>query len=378
MDNDNKATVNLWTIFLVLAILCLTIFILIYAKSILKPLVVAAIAALILLPIKQWYQKYLKYPAVSSFFSLITAMAPVTAIAIVVIKRVNVVLDNIPSIAELANNVIHEINKWIGKTAILESSDKINVEESIQQNSESIFAYLSDGISISSSVLLMILLTLISTFFFLWYSTAIKEFIIIQFSSSSRIKVHNTIYRLKSMLVKYVTGLMYVSLIMGVLNSLGLWALGVDYPFLWGFLAAMLAIVPYIGTAVGGLLPIMYVLGSGGEPLLALWIALFYLGLQQVEGNFITPKVVGDSIRVNPLMVIFSMLMGGLIWGVVGIIISLPLIGIIRILLDSFDATKPLGALISHDIHSRKHSIEEQYDHEVYRLQNIFKKRKQP
>ncbi|MEZ5022027.1 MAG: AI-2E family transporter [Chitinophagales bacterium] len=371
---NNSAINKLVTIFSILAIMCLMVIILNFTKNVFKPIVVAALGAVIMLPIKNWLQRFLKFPAIASFVSLIVVLVPVSAIAYVVARRVNVVVENIPSINKLIDNVISKINYWMGHSSIINGAQEIDLEDSIQKNSDSIFNFLSDGVTLSSSVLFMIILTLISTFFFLWYSSAIKEFILIQSSPNKRAQINGIIIQLQEMLTKYVYGLLLVSLIMGVLNSLGLWALGVEYPFLWGFLAALLCIVPYLGTTLGALLPIFYVIGSGGEFMLAVWIGLMYFGLQQLENNVITPKIVGDSIRINPLTVIIAMLIGGLVWGIIGIILSLPLVGILRIILDSYEPTKPIAVLISSDIHKDKYSLLDNYDHEVYRLKRMFKK----
>ena len=112
-------------------------------------------------------------------------------------------------------------------------------------------------------------------------------------------------------------------LILGVLNSFGLWLIGIDYPVFWGFLGAFLAIIPYIGTAIGGLLPFLYALATTST----LWQPMAVIGwfvlVQQIEGNLITPKVLGSSVKVNPFAAIFALFFGGYLWGIPGLILAI-------------------------------------------------------
>lgn len=362
-------------IFLILAIICIGVFILIYAKSVLKPMVAAALLSMLLLPIKKLYQRWFRYKSLASLLSIITVTVPFVVIGLIVTRQVNHVLNEIPPFNTIINNSIGQINIWIRQLGFTTSWETINLEQSLEDNTSSIVNFLGSSLSLTSSIIFMLLLTLICTFFFLWYSNAVKEFIVIQFKKSSRVKLFETISRLKSMLVQYVSGLLYVSLIMAVINSLGLWIIGIDYPILWGCLAAILIIIPYLGTFLGGLFPILYILGTTDKPIMALWVAIFYIAVQQVEGNFITPKIVGDSIRINPLVVILSMLVGGLIWGITGIIIAVPMVGMLRIILNSFDPLKPVAELLGNKLHLNKFSILEQYDEDKYRITSLSKQK---
>lgn len=362
----------LHVVFLTLASLCLLVIIMRFAQIVLKPLVVASLLTLILLPIKRFYERKLKYPSLAALLTVTTILIPITAACVFLVRQVNIMLADIPPIQELISQTMSKINQWLGSLPVPLESD-LSINETTDGGFSEIANYLSSGISISGNILFMILLSLIATFFFLWYTERFKEFVIIQFARENRHRVFETFNRMEEMLVKYLSGMMYVMLIMAVLNSFGLWLIGVKFPILWGCLAALLMVIPYFGTIVGSLLPIIYVLGSGGELLTALWIAIFFVVLQQIEGNVITPKIVGSSINVNPLVVIVAMLIGGLIWGLVGVILALPVSGMMRILLDSFNPLKPLAVLLSSDIHSMDSpTFRQHFDDEKYRISSMF------
>jgi predicted PurR-regulated permease PerM len=133
-------------------------------------------------------------------------------------------------------------------------------------------------------------------------------------------------------LASYVKGQLALSLIIGTTAGVGLWILsaiglfpgGSRYAVLFGVWAGITELIPYIGPWLGAAPPVLYALVQ--HPLSALWVALLFLGIQQLEGHIVVPKVMGHSLRLHPLLVIFGLLAGGEIYGFAGIIVALPLL----------------------------------------------------
>ena len=140
------------------------------------------------------------------------------------------------------------------------------------------------------------------------------------------------IVRMEQAVASYVKGQLFLSLIIGVSVGLGLWILGLvglfpngeKYAAAFGAWAAVTELIPYIGPWLGAIPPVLYALVQ--NPLSALWVALLFLGVQQLEGHVVVPKVMGRSLRLHPLLVIFGLLAGGEIYGFAGILVALPLL----------------------------------------------------
>jgi predicted PurR-regulated permease PerM len=140
------------------------------------------------------------------------------------------------------------------------------------------------------------------------------------------------IVRMERAVASYVKGQFLVSLIIGVSVGLGLWILGIvglmphggRYAAAFGAWAAVTELIPYLGPWLGAIPPVLYALVQ--HPLSALWVALLFLGIQQLEGHVVVPNVLGSSLRLHPLLVIFGLLAGGEIYGFAGILVSLPLL----------------------------------------------------
>jgi predicted PurR-regulated permease PerM len=168
------------------------------------------------------------------------------------------------------------------------------------------------------------------------------------------------IVRMEQAVASYVKGQLLLSLIIGVSSGVGLWILGLvglmphggRYAAAFGAWAGVTELIPYIGPWLGAAPPVLYALVQ--HPLSALWVTLLFLGIQQLEGHVIVPNVMGRSLRLHPLLVIFGLLAGGEIYGFPGILVALPLLAAgraaweffaERIELAPWDAAHPLAEI---------------------------------
>ena len=134
----------------------------------------------------------------------------------------------------------------------------------------------------------------------------------------------------------YVRGQLLFSLIMGTSAGAALWLFGVlgifpdgrTYAFAFGLFFGLMELIPYVGPLLGALPPIIVALVQ--DPLTAVWVALLFVALQQLEGHVVAPNVFGRSLRLNPLLVILALLLGGEIYGFVGALVALPIAAVLR------------------------------------------------
>lgn len=162
--------------------------------------------------------------------------------------------------------------------------------------------------------------------------------------------------RIEQSLAGYVKGQLLLSLIMGASAGLGLWLLGTvglapglaKYAVLFGAWVAFTELIPYLGPWLGAVPPFVYELVA--HPISALWVAVLFLFIHQIEGHVVVPNVMGSALRLHPLLVIFGLLGGGEIYGLPGVFVALPLLAASRaiweffsdrIVLEPWDATQP-------------------------------------
>jgi len=148
--------------------------------------------------------------------------------------------------------------------------------------------------------------------------------------------------RMEHSLVAYVKGQVLLSAIIGTSAGLGLWLFGLlgllprgdKYALLFGLFVAFTELIPYLGPWLGALPPLFYALAV--HPISAIWVGLLFLFIHQVEGHVVVPNVMGQALRLHPLLVIFGLLAGGEIYGLPGIFVALPLLAVVRAVWEFF------------------------------------------
>ncbi len=113
-----------------------------------------------------------------------------------------------------------------------------------------------------------------------------------------------------------------------VFGVIGIFPDGSKYAVVFAIIFGLMELVPYLGPFLGALPPILVALLT--DPITALWVALLFVGIQQLEGHIVAPQIFGHSLRINPLLVIFALLLGQHLYGLVGALLALPILSILR------------------------------------------------
>jgi predicted PurR-regulated permease PerM len=153
---------------------------------------------------------------------------------------------------------------------------------------------------------------------------------------------HSLLLSMESSLASYVRGQVALSLIIGISAGAGLWVLsligalpnGEEYALLFGAWVALTEIIPYLGPWLGSIPPVIYALVV--HPLAAVWVVLLFLAIHQIEGHVVVPKVMGNALRLHPLLVIFGLASGAALYGFLGALIALPVLAVGRAIWEFF------------------------------------------
>ncbi len=222
-------------------------------------------------------------------------------------------------------------------------SKELKIEEIAKQNSTGIF----DFIATSGSILGDFVLSPLYMFLFLLYRNFLVSFIYkatVKICSKTKMRlILGELYKVQQ---NYLLGLITVMLIVGILNSIGLLILGVDYAFFFGFFGALLLLIPYIGIIIGSILPALIALATKDS----YWYAVGVIGvfgfIQFLEGNFITPKITGSKISLNAFVSILSIILFSMLWGIPGMILALPVTASLKVLFDHSENMESMGFLL--------------------------------
>jgi predicted PurR-regulated permease PerM len=221
--------------------------------------------------------------------------------------------------------------------------DQNEIKKIAKENSSNILEIVTS----SGSILGDFMLSPLYMFLFLMYRNFLTSFI---YKATAKVisksKMSIIIRDLYKVQQNYLLGLLIVMTIVGILNSLGLLLLGIDYPFFFGFLAALLLLIPYIGIIIGSLLPALVALATKDSYWYAIGVVSIFGFIQFLEGNFITPKITGTKVSLNSLVSILSIILFSMLWGIPGMILALPVTASLKVLFDNSDNMKSIGFLL--------------------------------
>ena len=179
----------------------------------------------------------------------------------------------------------------------------------------------------------------------LYYKPLLLEFIKRLFNARDFIAVEDVLLNTKKIIQSYVIGLFFEFIIISILNSLGLLIMGIRYAFLLGVIGALLNLIPYLGAIIAASI-YMIIAFITMPPIFVLYILIMYVIIQFLDNNFLIPRIVASRVQINALISIISVIIGGAIWGIPGMFLSIPLIAIVKVICDHVESLNAWGFLL--------------------------------
>lgn len=334
-------------LFYILAISVLIILIMQYASFILIPSLYAIFLAIILNPFIKFFQKYLKFHLLA-FIVTITALLTIIFTPIsFVINQISVLFSQLQVESIDVGSITSSIQSSLDETRISSFIDLDFVKNQMDKILGIVGDFAATLLSSSGNMVLNFALAIVFSYFMSAYYDDVRQIAMKELEADERSKWRKIADKAPEIIRSYLSGMLIVMLILAILNSLALMVIGLEYAVVWGLIIGMLAIIPYAGTFIGLLLPISYSFLATNDYRQPLAIFIVYLIIQQIEGNLLTPKIVGDKLRINPFIIILMILSFGKIWGLDGVIISLPLIGLVKTILQEYEGGQLWAKIIS-------------------------------
>ncbi|UOR06995.1 AI-2E family transporter [Hymenobacter aerilatus] len=225
------------------------------------------------------------------------------------------------------------------------SKDQV-IDQSLETLKNRAGGWLGTTLDTTTSVLSVVTLIPIYIFCLLYYRDHMRQFLFRFVTPDKRTSVLNTMDSIQTVVQAYISGLLTVIVIVAVLNAIGLLILGVKFAIFFAIFASVLAVIPFIGIFIGAALPTLITLVETGSPLKALGVIGVFAFVQFLEGNFITPTITGSKVSINPMAAIIALILGGELWGTPGMILSIPLTAVLKVIFDASKSTEPWGFLL--------------------------------
>ena len=327
----------------------LIVFLAFITQDFLIPIFFAILLSVLVYPIVKYFETRLCF---NRIFSILIAILVFTSIIFLIFVLIGIQFQDImdksdmyyDKILEKTNILIKETENSTGlESKDIVGGDNIEVKEIVKRNSNKII----DFVTRSGAILSDFILTPLYMFFFLLYRSFLISFLYKATSKvSDRKNMRLILDQLYDVQQNYLVGLVSVMFIVGVLNSIGLLALGIDYPFFFGFLCALLLLVPYIGIIIGSLLPALVALATKDSYWYSFGVIAIFGFIQFIEGNFITPQITGSKVSLNSFVSILVIILFSMLWGIPGMILALPITASLKVIFDHSVKFKAIGFLL--------------------------------
>lgn len=331
--------------------------------SIISPLIIGIVIAYLLYPLSMFINiflvKHLKVKYRTHLLSILLTYLVVILLFILLVSSIYAMIGGqissnenlsgmfatIGSYVKRYNEIFDFINKKITESG-LSGDIKGYLSKAITQVAPYLSVSIGSVIKLSAGIGSSIINTFIGVFisFYLlkdyeYFKKLYLDNACLTMKESKFKSVNNTALEINHIVSKFIRGQLLVGLIIGIISSIGLSIIGIDFAFLIGFTAGIANVIPYVGPIIG-CIPAIIVGLLSPDPMMALWAVLLLLAVQQLDGAVISPKIVGDSMGLHPIFVIMAITIGGTIAGILGMLLSVPIAGIIKLFLTKLIAKR--------------------------------------
>ena len=235
---------------------------------------------------------------------------------------------------------------WISQNFNVSKPHILNwVDDTTANGINNSSSYLGTALEGVGDMLVFIFLIPVYIFMILFYKPQLLQFVSKLFKEEDQFLVLEVFTETKSIISKYLVGLLIQALIVAILNYAGLLIIGIQYALLIGVLGALLNFIPYIGGIIAIAMPVLIAVAAK-TPMSVFWVLVLYATVQFIDNNFLVPKIVGSKVKVNALASIVGVLVGGAIWGIAGMFLAIPILAICKVIFDRIPSMQPLGFLI--------------------------------
>ena len=315
--------------------------------GILIPLVFSALLSFAVYPIVARLERWHIPRVIAILVTLLLIIGLLSAMLFFIGIQLSSFVQDIPNITQKFNNVLIFVQDYLASKVKIKADKQLNLLlDSVSQLFSTGADIISTTISTTSSILFYLVLMPIYMFFMLYYNELFRNFIIDLAPEHQKELSASIVGNIKNVVQNYVGGMVMVIAIVAMLNSLGFWLIDIQYAIFFGFLISLLAIIPYFGILTGSAIAVLYTFLTTDSLWYPAGVLLITACVQFLEGNFITPFVMGSQIQVNPLVLMVMLLFGNFLWGPAGMILSVPMVAITKMVCDNIDSLKPFGRVL--------------------------------
>lgn len=315
-------------------------------QDILIPLVYATILAIVLSPVVNFLirKKFGRILAIA--LPLVVSFLFIVSFIYLLGSQASLLRASFPAMATKFQQLLNQFIVWI-PDHIPVSNEKIRdwISSSKNELIGNSRYMIGQTLLYTGNFLVVSVLIPVYIFMILYYKKQLLDFVHKSFSTARNKEVDEVIMAIKRIVKNYLVGLMLETGIIALLYFISLLLLGIDYAFLLAVISSLINIIPYVGGLVGVLFPVAIAITTRSLTYTLLVVAVYIL-VQQVDNHYIRPRIVGSKVKINALVSVIAVIAGEALWGMPGMLLSIPLVAIAKVIFDHIRPLKPLGEVL--------------------------------
>jgi len=325
----------------------LVVVILVVGRDIFMPVIMAFFVSIMLLPIYRFLRKRNVPESLSIILPILLVLLFIAGIVWFLSAQVGILVDDFPQIKQNVAKHLQSLKEWISSFTKMSVTKQENFIKEKSDDMMGMAGTAAGGAFVTlSGVFVFLGLLPIYIYLILFYKDILLRFVFLWFKTDDHAKVKDAVYETESIIKSYLVGLLIQISYMTVLLGGILLLIGIKHALLIGVIFAILNLIPYIGALIGNVIGVLLTLTSSTE----LWPVVTVLGViavvQFLDNNILMPRIVGSKIKINALVSILGVFIGGSIAGVSGMFLSMPIIAVLKIIFDRSESFKQWGVLL--------------------------------
>jgi AI-2 transport protein TqsA len=351
MIRENRLIIALLSVITIIAIG----FVLYQASSIILPFALAVFISYMLNPLITFFERRRVPTVLSILIALVITFLVLNLFGMLIYTSIKAFASEFPRyssrITILLQNLLDYLN--IPREALtnqVSEGERFHLLDQIRQLSlhKLILNTLGSMLNFMSNTFLVLLFLL---FILIGRNQLIRK-VEFAFKDDDSNRISEMIKNINRQIQNYLIAKGFTSSATGFLFFVVLSAFQVEFAIIWGILAFLLNFIPNIGSIIATALPLLIAFIQFGSISNVIWLSVFLIGIQMIIGNFIDPRIVGRRLNLSPLVVLFSLIFWGWLWGIIGMFLAVPISVIIKIIFENTDSLKFISVLMSHSAKS--------------------------
>ncbi len=320
---------------------------LVKARAFLIPLFIGVLLAMVMLPVHHLLRRWKIPEGISALISAILIFALCIGAFFMISSQIQTIAEKWPNYQEKIQPKIEQVQRFIAqKTGVSPAQQIKQMQEAFNNQSQKGGSIMIKVVPKVVSFTSNFLLVFVYIFFFMFYRKKFKNAILFFIPEKNREKGASIMANFGKVSQQYLFGRFILILFLALFYALGLTVVGIKYAILISVVAALLSLIPYIGNIIGVFFALFMSLLTIISIKVIVGIIIVFSIAQFIESYILEPYVVGHQVELNPVVTILGVIIGGFIWGIAGMIIAIPVMGILKVIFDNVELLTPLGYIL--------------------------------